>query len=106
MICIYDLKGFLLNRKPRPRHQEAYGTTKIQACNQEYRRLKGVGTQKGSLLHQKGVKRTLVVPGGVWALKNKGVQHQEAGGMILGVRTPESRGRVGMSVIMAYSSHQ
>lgn len=49
------------------------------------------------MLNQKGVKWTLVVPGDVWALKNKGIQHQEAGGMIIGVSIPESRGRVGMS---------
>lgn len=48
------------------------------------------------------MKRTLVVTGDVWALKYKGVQHQEMEGMMLGMRTPESRGRVGMGVIMAY----
>lgn len=61
---------------------------------------------KESLLNQKGVKWTLVVPGDVGALKNKGVQNQEVGRMILGRRTPESRGRVSMSVIIGYSSHQ
>lgn len=75
MTYIYDLIGFL---PPGPDTKR-----RLETRNQEYSRPEDVGTEKESLVNHKGVKETLVVLADVGALKNEGVQHQEAGRMIM-----------------------